>query len=165
MGPAPVVSISSNAAPRSPFAFVGRAGRVARALITAASALALAAGALTVAPAPAHAADPITTQEYFSYYHLDSARQKGYTGKGITIALIDTPVDLSDPELAGANIVDKSRCTLEASPTNSAHGNSMAALLVSHPMQRSTPTKPLPMVQPLAVPVNKVPKSSTPSQT
>ena len=118
-------------APRSPFAFAGRAGRAARALVTAASALALAAGALTLAPAPAHAADPITTQEYFSYYHLDSARQKGYTGKGITIALIDTPVDLSDPELAGANIVDKSRCTLDASQTSSPHGNSMAALLVS----------------------------------
>ena len=118
-------------APRSPFGFVGRAGRAARALVTAASALALAAGALTLAPAPAHAADPITTQEYFSYYHLDSARQKGYTGKGITIALIDTPVDLSDPELAGANIVDKSRCTLDASQTSSPHGNSMAALLVS----------------------------------
>ena len=122
---------SAQPAPRSPFSFVGRAGRAARALVTAASALALAAGALTLAPAPAHAADPITTQEYFSYYHLDSARQKGYTGKGITIALIDTPVDLSDPELAGANIVDKSRCTLDASQTSSPHGNSMAALLVS----------------------------------
>ena len=131
MGPAPVVSISSNAAPRSPFDFLGRAGRAARALTTAASALALAVGALTVAPPPAHAADPITTQEYFSYYGFDAAREKGYTGKGITIALIDTPVDLSDPELAGANIVDKSRCTLEASPTSSSHGNSMAALLVS----------------------------------
>ena len=122
---------SAQPTPRSPFGFVGRAGRAARALVTAASALALAAGALTLAPAPAHAADPITTQEYFSYYHLDSARQKGYTGKGITIALIDTPVDLSDPELAGANIVDKSRCTLDASQTSSPHGNSMAALLVS----------------------------------
>ena len=131
MGPAPVVSISSNATPRSPFGFMGRAGRAARALTTAASALALTVGALAVSAVPAHAADPITTQEYFSYYHLDSARQKGYTGKGITIALIDTPVDLSDPELAGANIVDKSRCTLDASPTNSTHGNSMAALLVS----------------------------------
>ena len=118
-------------APRSPFAFVGRAGRAARALTTAASALALAAGALTLAPAPAHAADPITTQEYFSYYGFDAAREKGYTGKGITIALIDTPVDLSDPELAGANIVDKSRCTLEPSQTSSPHGNQMAALLVS----------------------------------
>ena len=122
---------SAQPAPRSPFGFVGRAGRAARALTTAASALALAVGALTVAPPPAHAADPITTQEYFSYYGFDAAREKGYTGKGITIALIDTPVDLSDPELAGANIVDKSRCTLDASQTSSPHGNSMAALLVS----------------------------------
>ena len=131
MGPAPVVSISSNAAPRSPFGFVGRAGRAARALTTATSALALAVGALILAPAPAHAADPITTQEYFSYYHLDSARQKGYTGKGITIALIDGPVDTSAPELAGANIVDKSRCTIEDSPAGVRHGTDMATILVS----------------------------------
>lgn len=131
MGPAPVVSISSNAAPRSPFVFVGRAGRAARALTTAASAFTLAVGALTLAPAPAHAADPITTQEYFSYYHLDSARQKGYTGKGVTIALIDGPVDTSAPELAGANITDKSRCTIEAAPSDKLHGTTMATLLVS----------------------------------
>lgn len=118
-------------APRSPFGFVGRAGRAARALTTTASALALAVGALTLAPAPAHAADPITTQEYFSYYHLDSARQKGYTGKGMTIALIDGPVDTSAPELAGANITDKSRCTIEASPGEARHGTDMATILVS----------------------------------
>ena len=118
-------------APRSPFGFVGRAGRVARALTTAASALALAVGALTLAPAPAHAADPITTQEYFSYYHLDAARQKGYTGKGVTIALIDGPVDTSAPELAGANITDKSRCTIEDSPAGIRHGTDMATFLVS----------------------------------
>ena len=118
-------------APRSPFGFVGRAGRAARALTTAVSALTLAVGALTLAPAPAHAADPITTQEYFSYYHLDSARQKGYTGKGMTIALIDGPVDTSAPELAGANITDKSRCTIEASPGEARHGTDMATILVS----------------------------------
>ena len=122
---------SAQPAPRSPFAFVGRAGRAARALTTAASALALAVGALAVSPVPAHAADPITTQEYFSYYHLDSARQKGYTGKGVTIALIDGPVELSDPELAGANITDKSRCTIEASIENRYHGSEMAAILAS----------------------------------
>ena len=131
MGPAPVVSISSNAAPRSPFAFVGRAGRAARTLTTAASALALAVGALTLAPAPAHAADPITTQEYFSYYGFDAAREKGYTGKGITIALIDGPVDTSAPELAGANIVDKSRCTIEDSAIGIRHATDMATMLVS----------------------------------
>ena len=126
-----MVSISSNAAPRSPFSFVGRAGRAARALTTAVSALALTVGVLALAPAPAHAADPITTQEYFSYYHLDAARQKGYTGKGVTIALIDGPVDTSAPELAGANITDKSRCTIEASPAEARHGTDMATLLVS----------------------------------
>ena len=131
MGPAPVVSTHSNAAPRSPFSFVGRAGRAARALTTAASALTLAVGALTLAPAPAHAADPITTQEYFSYYGFDAAREKGYTGKGITIALIDGPVDTSAPELAGANITDKSRCTIEDSPGNARHGTDMATILVS----------------------------------
>ena len=123
---------SAQPAPRSPFSFVGRAGRAARALTTAASTLALAVGALTVvAPAPTHAADPITTQEYFSYYHLDTARQKGYTGKGVTIALIDGPVDTSAPELAGANITDKSRCTIEASRAEARHGTDMATLLVS----------------------------------
>ena len=65
MGPPPVVSSHSNAAPRSPFAFVGRAGRAARALTTAVSALALAVGALTVVPAPAQAEDAAPTQEYF----------------------------------------------------------------------------------------------------
>ena len=131
MGSAPVVSISSNAAPRSPFGFVGRAGRAARALTTVASALTLAVGALTLAPAPAHAADPITTQEYFSYYHLDKAREKGYTGKGITIALFDGPVDTSAPELTGANIVDKSRCTINDNPDGVRHATDMATLLVS----------------------------------
>ena len=118
-------------APRSPFGFVGRAGRAARALTTTTSALALAAGALTLAPAPAHAADPITTQEYFSYYHLDSARQKGYTGKGITIALIEGPVDTNAPELAGATIIDKSRCTIEDSAKGIRHATDMATILVS----------------------------------
>lgn len=123
--------LSAQPVSRSPFVFVGRAGRAARALVTAASALTLAAGALTLAPAPTHAADPITTQEYFSYYHLDSARQKGYTGKGITIALIDGPVDTSAPELAGANITDKSRCTVNDSPDGVRHATDMATLLVS----------------------------------
>ena len=110
-------------APRSPFGREGRAGRAARALTTAASALALAVGALMVAPAPVLADDGVTTQDYFSYYHFDKAREKGYTGKGVTIALIDGPVELSDPELAGANITDKSRCTIEASIENRYHGS------------------------------------------
>ena len=110
---------------------VGWAGRAARALTTLVSATVLAAGALALVPAPARAEDVITTQEYFSYYHLDTARAKGYTGKGVTIALIDGPVDTSAPELKGANITDKSRCTIEASSKNKGHGTDMASILVS----------------------------------
>ena len=95
--------------------------------------LALAAGAIALPAAPAHAADPITAadQSYFAYYHLDQARAKGYTGKGVTIALIDGKVDTSAPELAGATIVDKSPCTVHSSLKSKSHGTAMASLLVS----------------------------------
>ena len=125
------VSRAPRPSPRLPRVCVGWAGRAARALTTLASASVLAVGALALAPAPAHADDVITTQEYFSYYHLDTARAKGYTGKGVTIALIDGPVDTSAPELKGANITDKSRCTIEASSKNKGHGVDMASILVS----------------------------------
>ena len=131
MGSAPMVSLSSHAAPRSPFSFVGRAGRAARALTTVASALALAVGVLTLVPAPARADGAVPSQEYFSYYHFDTARAKGYTGKGVTIAVIGGPVDTSNPALKGANITDKSRCTIQDSPEGVRHSTDMAIILVS----------------------------------
>ena len=118
-------------APRSPFSFVGRAGRAARALTTIASALALAAGVLALAPAPAHADGAVPSQEYFSYYPLNTVHQKGITGKGVTIAVIDGPVDTSNPALKGANITDKSRCTIQDSPEGVRHSTDMAIILVS----------------------------------
>ena len=122
---------TAHPAPRSPFSFVGRAGRAARALTTVASALALAAGALALAPAPAHADGAVPSQEYFSYYPLNTVHQKGITGKGVTIAVIDGPVDTSNPALKGANITDKSRCTIQDSPEGVRHGTDMAIILVS----------------------------------
>jgi len=101
MGPPPVVSSSSHATLRSHFGREGRAGRAARALTTAVSALALAVGALTLAPTPALADDAVPSQDYFSYYPLDTVRAKGYTGKGVTIAAIGGPVDTCDPALKG----------------------------------------------------------------
>jgi len=73
----------------------------------------------------------VPSQEYFSYYHFDTARAKGYTGKGVTIAVIDGPVDTSNPALKGANITDKSRCTIQDSPEGIRHGTDMAIILVS----------------------------------
>ena len=95
--------------------------------------LALAAGAIALPAAPAHAADPITAadQSYFAYYHLDQARAKGYTGKGVTIALLDGEVDTSVPELAGATVIDKTPCTVTSSAYSKSHGTAMASLLVS----------------------------------
>ena len=95
--------------------------------------LALVAGAIALPAAPAHAADPITANEqsYFAYYHLDQARAKGYTGKGVTIALIDGVVDTTAPELAGATIVDKSPCSVRSSMNSKSHGTAIASLLVS----------------------------------
>ena len=95
--------------------------------------LALAAGAIALPAAPAHAADLITAadQPYFAYYHLDQARAKGYTGKGVTIALLDGEVDTSAPELAGATIIDKTPCTVTSSAYSKSHGTAMASFLVS----------------------------------
>ena len=95
--------------------------------------LALAAGAIALPAVPAHAADPITANEqtFYAYYHLDQARAKGYTGKGVTIALIDGEVDTTVPELAGATIIDKSPCTVTSSPFSKTHGTAIASLLVS----------------------------------
>ena len=121
---------SSNA-PRHPRSHAGVAGRAARALTTAACALALATGALTATPAPARADDTITTQDYFSYYKLDSTRAKGYTGKGVTIAMIDGPVDTTAPELAGANITVKTPCKYEAANASKTHATAIASILVS----------------------------------
>ena len=118
-------------APRRPRLFVGAAGRAARALTTAACALALSVGALAAAPGSARADDTITTQDYFSYYKLDQARAKGYTGKGVTIAMIDGPVDTSAPELAGANITVKTPCKYEAAKSSSTHATAIASILVS----------------------------------
>ena len=122
---------TAHPAPRSPFSFVGRAGRAARTLTTIASALALAAGVLTLVPAPAHADGAVPSQEYFSYYPLNTVHQKGITGKGVTIAVIDGPVDTSNPALKGTNITDKSRCTIQDSPEGIRHGTDMAIILVS----------------------------------
>ena len=104
-----------------------------RASLTAVFASACALGLVAVPAAPARAADTITAadQPYFAYYHLDQARAKGYTGQGVTIAMIDGPVETSAPELSGAAIIDNSPCSIEKAPEATAHGTSTAALLVA----------------------------------
>ena len=116
---------------RCPRVLGGVAGRAARVLIAAACALALSVGAVAVSPSSAQADDTITTQDYFSYYKLDQARAKGYTGQGVTIAMIDGTVDTSAPELAGANITVKTPCTYKEDNASRTHATAIASILVS----------------------------------
>ena len=94
---------------------------------------ALAVGIVSIPAAPAHAADTITAtdQAYFGYYGLDRARAKGYTGKGVTIAMIDGRVDTSVPELVGANISVTIPCTITAASSTENHGTGVASILVA----------------------------------
>lgn len=130
MGPQPVVAVL----PTPVSSRTHARARLRRSLGVAGCALALAcAGAAYPAP-PARADDRAITaadQPYFAHYHLDVARQKGYTGRGVTIALIDGRVDTTVPELAGANISDRSPCTVESSASHTSHGTGLASLLVA----------------------------------
>ena len=94
---------------------------------------ALAVGIVSIPAAPAHAADTITAadQAYFGYYGFDRARAKGYTGKGVTIAMSDGKVDTSVPELAGANISVTIPCTITAVSRTENHGTGVASILVA----------------------------------
>lgn len=126
MGYQPVVSTCA-------FSPIGRALNL-RAAGTLCATLALTGIATGYQAVPARADDRQITaadQAYYSYYHLDSARAKGYTGAGVTIAIIDGPVDTSVPELAGANITDKSPCSVTSSSAHRSHGTTVASLLVS----------------------------------
>ena len=103
-----------------------------RAAVASGCVLALAGSALAATPTLADDRQiTAVDQAYFSYYHLDAARAKGYTGKGVTIAIIDGKVDTSVPELVGANVVDKSPCTVNGSNESTSHGTGVASLLVS----------------------------------
>lgn len=97
------------------------------------TALVIAAGLTALPTTPAQADNTITAadQAYFAYYHLDQARAKGYTGEGVTIAMIDGPVETSAAELAGASIQEREMCTIDSSLASKSHGTSVASVLVS----------------------------------
>lgn len=121
MGPAPMVK--PRRAPR----------KSRRAWGASAAALVIAAGVTTLPTTPAQADNTITAadQPYFSYYHLDQARAKGYTGKGVTIAIVDGDVDVTAPELRDSDIHDKSTCEVTSSASSKTHGTAVASILVS----------------------------------
>ena len=116
-----------------PPSMVTRYRSTVRASLTAVCASTLAIAVTALPAESANAADTITAadQPYFAYYHLDQARAKGYTGEGVTVAMIDGPVDIESPELSSARITDKSPCTVNASAESKSHGTAVASVLVA----------------------------------
>ncbi len=87
--------------------------------------------------------NPVTPDDGLWYYyqaHLDEVHASGTTGSGVTIAVIDSPVNLDVPTLSGANVVlMPARCysdagtILSAASTDwdvAAHGTETVSLIV-----------------------------------
>ena len=107
------------------------ASALVRAVGRAGSALALAAS-LALAGAPGAAAvDEITTQDYVAALGVDKEAAAGYTGAGVTIAVIEGPADTTVPELAGADITVKPMCDYTASPDSRSHATAMVSILAA----------------------------------
>ena len=109
------------APPRGPLAALGRP--CAAVVLAAAVALAGAPGAVAV--------DEITTQEYVTALGVDKEAAAGYTGAGVSIAVIDGPADTTMPELAGADITVTPMCDFTASPDGRSHGTAMVSILAA----------------------------------
>lgn len=105
-----------------------------RALCVTVSACLLAVGTL-VAPAPAAHADSHKVQAsdeaYYSRYSLADLHARGYRGCGVIIAVIDSHIDASIPELQGADIVDKTPCEVTNEAESDDHATEVAQILVA----------------------------------
>ena len=112
---------------------IGRS-RGPRALCVTVSACLLAVGTL-VAPAPAAHAHSHKVQAsdeaYYSRYSLAYLHARGYRGDGVIIAVIDSHIDASIPELQGADIVDKTPCEVTNEAESDDHATEVAQILVA----------------------------------
>lgn len=101
----------------------------------------LATASLALAGAPvAAAADTPSGLWYYDMGHIQDAHDAGFTGEGVTIAVLDTQINPDAPTLRNANleVVDKAYCFDESgqpmSPVSTdyaaaSHGTSVAALI------------------------------------
>lgn len=81
---------------------------------------------LPAAPASADTTITAGDQPFYSHYNLASIRSAGYTGDGVTIALIDGPVNSGIPELQGAHIESYAPCSVGSQDKYWDHGTVIA---------------------------------------
>ena len=89
------------------------------------------AAALALAGSPAGAVDEITTQDYVGPLGVAKEAAAGYTGEGVSIAVIDGPADTTVPELAGADITVTPMCDYTATPDSRSHATAMVSILAA----------------------------------
>ena len=98
-----------------------------------AAALVVAAGVTTLptTPSPGRQYDHRGGPALLRVLPPGSGQGKRYTGKGVTIAMIDGPVETTAAELTGASIQERETCTINSSLASKSHGTSVASVLVS----------------------------------
>lgn len=89
------------------------------------------ATALALAGSPAGAVDEITTQGYVGPLGVANEAAAGYTGEGVSIAVIEGPADTTVPELAGADITVTPMCDFTATLDSRTHGTTVVSLLAA----------------------------------
>ena len=75
--------------------------------------------------------DEITTQGYVGPLGVANEAAAGYTGEGVSIAVIDGPADTTVPELAGADITVTPMCDYTATPDSRSHGTTVVSILAA----------------------------------
>ena len=98
-------------------------------------ALAVGGGAVWVAPPGvrlAQAEDVIASQPYVEVTGLAELKAQGFNGAGVTIGVIDSPVDVTAPELQGADISVRPPCHgMVFKPGATEHGTAVLSLLAN----------------------------------
>ncbi|ARF57725.1 S8 family peptidase [Streptomyces gilvosporeus] len=97
---------------------------------------AVVAGALLFGTAPVASADQIRNDQWPLQKFDAESIWKISTGKGVTVAVIDSPVDASHPDLKGSVLPGKSFVTGgradQGSGDDGEHGTAMASLIAAH---------------------------------
>ncbi|GAA1518218.1 type VII secretion-associated serine protease mycosin [Streptomyces albidochromogenes] len=122
-------------APRATARRTRTAGPAARRAAPRALAAALVAAAVAVLPAPAAYADSIRAQQWaLDALHTDEA-WRTTKGEGVTVAVLDTGVDGSHPDLEGRVLEGKDLIGFGAGKGDRAwarHGTAMAGIIAGH---------------------------------
>lgn len=86
------------------------------------------AGLFVASGSAAGAATPTSGLWYFDTFHVQAAHDAGWTGKGVTVAVLDGQIDPVVPTLAGANlVVEPSDCQNAAGVTYAATSTTQLA--------------------------------------